>query len=122
MHLTSSKTRKQRKRRLNAPLHKRKSLARAMLSHELKKTYGLNAMQVRKGDTVKVMRGDLSGSSGNVIRVDIKRVKVYVDGLTIKKADGTEVERPFRPSALQITSLVLEDKKRKRIIERKGGV
>lgn len=106
---------------MNAPLHKKKAFCRVMLSKELKKKYNLNAMQVRKGDTVKVMRGDLNGSSGNVIRVDLKKSKVYIDGLTIKKAEGTEVERPFQPSNLQITSLVLEDKKRKKILERKIG-
>ncbi|MBM3308833.1 MAG: 50S ribosomal protein L24, partial [Candidatus Altiarchaeales archaeon] len=106
----------------NAPLHKKKAFCRAMLSKELKKTYGLNSMQVRKGDTVKVMRGELKGSTGNVIRVEVDKRKVYVDGLTMKKADGTDIERPLEPSNLQITMLDLEDKKRKKILERKAGV
>lgn len=121
MRTTSSKRRKQRKRRLNAPLHIRKAFCKAMLSKELKNKYHANAMQVRKGDTVKVMRGELKGSAGSVIRVDVNKTQVYVDGLTMKKADGTEVERPFRPSSLQITELSLEDKKRKKILERKTG-
>jgi large subunit ribosomal protein L24 len=118
----SSKPRKQRKWVFNAPLHKKKSFCKAMLGKELKKKYGLNSMQVRKGDTVKVMRGELKGSSGNVIRVEVGKRKVYVDGLTMKKADGTDIERPFEPSNLQITLLDLEDKRRKKILERKAGV
>jgi len=118
---TSSHTRKQRKWRLNAPLHKKRAFCNVMLSTELKKKYSANAVQIRKGDTVRVMRGDVRKSSGNVIRVDVKNTKVYIDGLTMKKSDGTEVERPFHPSKLQITSLVLEDKKRKKILERKAG-
>jgi len=117
----SSKASKQRKWRINAPLHKRKAFCKAMLSPELKKKYGFNSMQIRKGDAVKVMRGDFRGSSGNVMRVDIKQSRVYVDGLTLKKADGTEVERQFKPSNLQITALTIEDKKRKKILERKTG-
>ena len=78
-------------------------------------------MQVRKGDTVKVMRGDLKGASGSVIRVDIKKGRVYIDNLTMKKSDGKVVERPFQASNLQITALVLEDKRRKGILERKAG-
>ena len=118
---TSTKTKKQRKWAFNAPLHKRKSFCKAMLSRELKQKYNLSAMQIRKGDTVKVMRGELKNSSGNVIRVDLKHRKVYIDGLTMKKADGTDVERSFEPSNLQITALLLEDKERKKILERKTG-
>ncbi|MDD5111894.1 MAG: 50S ribosomal protein L24 [Candidatus Altiarchaeota archaeon] len=118
---TSSKIRKQRKWTHNAPLHKKKAFCRAMLSPELKKQYSRGSMQVRKGDTVKVMRGDIRGSGGTVLRVDIKNRKIYIDGLTMKKSDGTDVERPFEPSNLQITSIVLEDKERKNLIERKTG-
>lgn len=121
MQTTSSKRKKQRKWRFNAPLHKKKAFCRAALSKELKGKYKTNAMQVRKGDTVRVMRGELKGSTGNVIRVDVKNTQIYVDGLTMKKADGTEVERPLRPSNLQITMLSLDDKKRKKILERKIG-
>jgi large subunit ribosomal protein L24 len=121
MRQHSSKRNKQRKRRINAPLHKRRAFCNAALSKELKDKYKTNAMQVRKGDTVKVMRGELKGSSGSVIRVDVKKTQVYIDGLTMKKADGTEVERSFRPSNLQITVLSLDDKKRKKILERKTG-
>jgi large subunit ribosomal protein L24 len=121
MQVQSSKPRKQRKWRANAPLHKKKEFCSSMLSKELKQNFKINAMQVRKGDTVKVMRGDLKGASGSVIRVDIKKGRVYIDNLTMKKSDGKVVERPFQASNLQITALVLEDKRRKGILERKAG-
>jgi hypothetical protein len=38
--------------------------------------------------------------------------------LTIKKADGTEVERAINPSNVVVTALFTEDKKRRRMLER----
>ena len=35
-----------------------------------------------------------------------------VDGVSVKKADGTEVPRPVDPSNVMITDLNLEDKRR----------
>ncbi len=119
--LTASKQpRKQRKAYFNAPLHARQKLVTAPLSRELREKYGVRRLPVRKGDKVKIMRGDFSGHVGEVVRVDLKRVAIYVDGVTIKKADGTPVFRPIHPSNVMIVELKLDDEWRRKIIERRS--
>jgi large subunit ribosomal protein L24 len=110
--MTTTQPRKQRKSRYKAPLHKRHKLIGAMLSDELKEKHGKNALPVRTGDTVKVLRGDHRGKEGKVARVDLKKIIIIVDGVSVAKSDGTEVPRPIQPSNVMITKLDLKDKKR----------
>ncbi len=117
----SRQPRKQRKAYYNAPLHLRQKLVTAPLSRELREKYGVRNLPVRKGDRVRVMRGDFKGHEGEVVEVDLKRYRIHVDGVTIKKADGTPVFRPIHPSNVMIVSLKLDDKWRKKLIERRGG-
>lgn len=42
-------------------------------------------VHVTKGDTVRVMRGDDRGKTGEVIRVDLKKGRVVVKGINIVK-------------------------------------
>ena len=115
----SKQPRKQRKRIYRAKLHQKHKFLHATLSPELRKKYGKRAVRVVKGDTVKVMRGDFKGHEGKVERVDMKKLVIYVEGVTVAKADGTEVLRPVYPSNVMITKLNLDDKKREEIIRRK---
>jgi large subunit ribosomal protein L24 len=117
---TSTQPRKQRKYRLNAPLHAKKKFLSVNLSKTLRERFGKRNMVVRKGDEVVVMRGTLRGTRGPVDRVDINREKVYVEGVKAKKVDGSEVSKPLTPSNLMITKLTIEDKKRQAVIERSG--
>lgn len=55
---TSTKARKQRKARANAPLHKKRRMVSAHLDSALMKEYNVRSVAVRKGDTVRVIRGD----------------------------------------------------------------
>ncbi len=120
MRLTSSKQpRKQRKAFFNAPLHKRQKLVSAPLSPELRQKYGIRSLPVRKGDVVRIMRGDWAGHEGKVVRVDLKRMRIFVEGVTIKRADGTPRFYPIHPSNVMIVKLDLSDKRRQEIIERK---
>ncbi|HWG53626.1 MAG TPA: 50S ribosomal protein L24 [Gemmatimonadaceae bacterium] len=43
------------------------------------------ALPVRKGDTVRVLRGDDKGREGKVLRVHLKTGRVVVDGVNIVK-------------------------------------
>ncbi|MBN2014558.1 MAG: 50S ribosomal protein L24 [Candidatus Altiarchaeota archaeon] len=119
--ITSKKPGKQRKYRLQAPLHRRREMVSSTLSEELKKKYKRRSMSVRKGDKVRVMRGEFRGTQGDVMRVNTKEYKIYVGGITIKKSDGTEIERAIDPSNVMLVDLFLEDKKRREILERKMG-
>jgi len=116
----SAKPSKQRKRLYAAPLHKRHKLFSAPLSPELKKSHNVNAVPVRAGDTVRIMRGDHKGFEGKVTRVDRKKYRVFIEGVTREKVDGTTIFVPLHPSKVIITGLNLDDKWRKKILERKG--
>ncbi len=98
-------------------LHERHKLLHATLSEELRKKYGKRSIRVRKGDKVKIMRGEFAGYEGKVLEVDMKKIRIKVDGATITKVDGTEVAVPIHPSNVMITSLEMDDV-RKKILER----
>jgi len=119
--LASSKPKVQRKAFYNAPLHLRHKLASAHLSRELRDKLGIRSLPVVVGDRVMIMKGDHKGKTGKVAEVDLKGLWVKVEGITRKKADGTEVLVKFRPWNLLILDLNLKDKWRRRIIERRGG-
>ncbi|MGC9011387.1 50S ribosomal protein L24 [Thermogladius sp.] len=120
MSLTKSKKpSKQRKALYNAPLHLRHKFMTAKLSDELVEKYGVKRLPVRKGDTVKILRGDWKGHEGKVVEVDLKRGRIFVEGVQVKKADGTLVYYPIHPSKVIITKLDLSDKYRMKIIERR---
>ena len=110
---------KQRKRLFNAPAHIRHRLMSAPLSSELAASRGAKTLPVRKGDTVRIMRGDNKGFEGKVSRVALKEYRIYMEGLTREKVDGTNIFLPIHPSKVQIRNLNLEDKWRKDILTRK---
>ena len=112
--------RKQRKLLYNAPAHLRHKLMAAPLSSELIASKGAKALPVRKGDTVRIMRGDHKGFEGKISRVDLKSYRIYVEGLTREKVDGTAVFVSVHPSKVMIKNLGLDDKWRKAILERKA--
>ncbi|MDP2925427.1 MAG: 50S ribosomal protein L24 [Nanoarchaeota archaeon] len=115
----SKQPRKQRKFVANAPLHIRHKMISANLSKELRKKYGKRNFSLRKGDSVKVMRGEFKGKTGKIEKVDVKKTLVLIAGIYRSKKDGTKINVNFHPSNLQIRELELEDKKRKESLERK---
>jgi len=114
-----TKPTKQRKMLYQAPDHVRHKLLAAHLSPELRAAHIARSIPVRSGDTIRVMRGDHKGFEGKVTRIDLKKYRIYVEGLTREKVDGTTIFVPVHPSKLMITRLNLDDKWRKRIMERK---
>lgn len=110
---------KQRKMLFQASDHIRHKHFAAPLSPELRASRGVRALPVRSGDAVRIMRGDHKGSEGKVTRIDRKKYRIYVEGLTREKVDGTTISVPIHPSKVMITNLDLEDKWRKQVLERK---
>ena len=108
----SYQPRKQRKRVFKAPLHTRQKMMAAHLSLKLRKELGTRSLPVRKGDTVKILRGKFRGKTGKVVRVDLRRMRVYVEGATVRKANGTEVLVPIHPSNLLIVDVDRSDERR----------
>jgi len=119
--MKTTKPTKQRKELHQAPLHKRYKIFSAHLSPELKKSHNTNSIPVRTGDTVKLMRGDRKGFEGKVSRVDRKKYRIFVEGVTREKVDGTTMLIPIHPSKVMITRLSLDDKWRREILKR-GGI
>jgi large subunit ribosomal protein L24 len=114
-----TKPTKQRKMLYKAPAHVRHRLLAAHLSEGLRASHDVKSLPVRSGDTVRVIRGDHRGVEGKISRVDLAKYRVYVEGLTREKVDGTTVFLPVHPSKVIITGLNLDDKWRKKILERK---
>jgi len=115
----SKQPRKQRKYRARAPLHVKQKFMGGHLSKDLKKKYGKRSIAVKKGDRVKIARGEFKNKIGKINRIDLKARKAYIDGIETIKKDGTKVFRPLRPSNLIILELNLDDKKRVKILARK---
>jgi large subunit ribosomal protein L24 len=115
---SSKQPRKQRKYRLNAPLHLRKKFLSAHLSKELRQKYKRRSFPLRKGDFVKVMRGKFKGKTAKVESIDLKRLKVYLEGIAVEKQNKLKAPVPFDPSNLQIIELNLNDRKRIEALER----
>jgi large subunit ribosomal protein L24 len=109
----------QRKRLFQAPLHLRYKQFSAPLSPELKKSNGFNSLPLRKGDTVRITRGDRKGIEGKVSKVDRKKYRISVEGVTREKVDGTAIPVLIHPSKVMIITLNLDDKWRRDLFNRK---
>jgi large subunit ribosomal protein L24 len=59
------------------------------------------------------MRGDKKGVEGKVTGVDRNRYRLFVEGITREKVDGTAIQVPIHPSKVMITNLNLDDKQRR---------
>lgn len=108
----STQKRKQRKFRINAPLHIKKKLVSANLSKELRKKYNKRSLPLRKADIVRIMRGKFKGKKGKIESIELRFSKIYVEGIQETKQDGNKFNVPINASNLQIEELNLEDKKR----------
>jgi len=90
----------------------------APLSEELRDKYAKRSFPLRKGDTVKVVRGDDKGKEGKVRSIDMKREKITMEGVVVARSDLSEVPRPIHPSNVVITKLELKDKLRESALGR----
>jgi large subunit ribosomal protein L24 len=118
--MKTTKPSKQRKRLYQAPVTERYRRFSAPLASNLKESHGTNSVPVRKGDTVMIMRGDRKGFEGKVTQINRKNYRISVEGADREKVDGTKISVPIHPSNVMITRLNLDDKWRKKIMERKG--
>ena len=109
-----------RRRRYNAPNHIRRKFLSAPLSPSLRAEYGTRSMPVIVDDTVSITKGDRKLSEGKVLKINTAECKVYIEGVTRTRQDGSMVQIPVRPENVIITRLNLDDQWRKDILERKG--
>ena len=71
------------------------------------------ALRIKRGDVVVVVSGDDKGKTGKVLRVDIKKGKVFVEGLNVQKRH----QRPMRLRDTQRTTSTEGG-----VIEREGPI
>ena len=116
-----TKPTKQRKNMYLAPLNERYKRFAAPLSAKLKESHNTNSVPVKKGDTVMIMRGDRKGTEGKISQIDRKHYRIFIEGATREKVDGTSIPVPIHPSKVMITRLNLDDKRRKQTLERKAS-
>ncbi len=110
--MKSRKPKKQRKMLYSKPLHRQKESVNAHLNKSLRKELGKRSLPIRKGDTVKVMRGKNRNAAGKVTEINRKRGRVFMDSLKRKKSDGKEIFVSITASNLLLTELNRDDEKR----------
>ena len=115
---SSKSPRKQRRQARNAPNHDRKRFLKCRLDEFLQEEYGLRSLVIKKGDLVRIMRGQFRDTESKVTAVSYKKRVVYLDNTSITKADGKEAAVPIHPSNIMLVKLELDDE-RKTLIESK---
>lgn len=116
--MVSIKPSKQRKELFNAPLHKKRKWVGAHLDENLLLKYDKRAIPIVKGDTVRVMRGSFKGHEDKIVKVNLKKRSIEIEGITMSKADGNKIAKPIHPSNVMIIKLNLTDKWRRQKLER----
>ncbi|WP_455364177.1 50S ribosomal protein L24 [[Eubacterium] cellulosolvens] len=116
---TSSKPSKQRKALYNTPSHRLRRIFTAHLSKDLRERYGKRSFPLRKGDSVKVVRGDFSGVDGKISEVDRRSQRIYLEGVTRENVAGQTKKIPLHPSNVILTSINLDDKVRSQALKKR---
>jgi len=101
----SSQPRKKRKYVANAPLHIKRKFVHVNLSKDLRKKLGKRNISIKKDDKVKIKRGKFKGKEGKVLEVNLKKSKIIIEGIQVKKMDGSKANVKMQPSNLQIIEL-----------------
>jgi len=114
----SVKPSKQRKELRESPLHKKKSVLNAHLSKELRKELKKRALQVRAGDKAKIMKGKFKKKEGKITKVNHKKGFLFMEKITRKKSDGTEVFIPLKASNLMLIELERKDERRTKFLSK----
>lgn len=108
---SSTKRSKQRKYQFNAPAHIKSKFLAAKLSNELRKKHNTRNVRVRKGDKVKVLRGQFKGTIGAVESVNVAMTRIFIPKVEVVKKDGAKVKYPVHPSNVEIVE-IKSDKRR----------
>ena len=123
--MSSTQPRKQRRAHYTAPYHRRHRemsapIDRGLRERQLSRGFLYpRAIPVRKGDRVLIVRGEgKAGTASKVAKVDRKARKIYVEGFTYFKSDGTELQRPIDPSNLVIINPDWSDVRRRKLLNR----
>lgn len=97
----------ERKKFYTEKLHKKKNRLHAHLSKDLRKKLKVKkrSLLVRKGDTVRIMRGPEKGKEAKVSNVSVVKKLIFLEGIVAKTAKGKEVPLAIQPSNILLISL-----------------
>jgi large subunit ribosomal protein L24 len=109
-----------RKKRYLASNQMKRKFISAPLSPSLRAEHGTRTMPVIVDDTVSITKGDRKLSEGRVLRVDTSKSRIYIEGVTRTRQDGSTVQIPIRAENVILTRLNLNDQWRRRMLERKS--
>jgi large subunit ribosomal protein L24 len=87
------------------------------LSAALQEKYKRRAVRPRKGDSVKIVRGEFKGIEGKVTKVLPQEGMLNVEGVTREKQKGGTSPVPIHSSNVVVTAVQLDDKTRKNKLE-----
>jgi large subunit ribosomal protein L26e len=85
----SSQRRKGRKAHFTAGSSLRRKIMSCHMSKELRTKYNVRCVPVRKGDTVKIMRGRYKDREGKVTAAYRKRWCLHIEKVVKPKSNGT---------------------------------
>jgi len=87
------------------------------LSKELRERYKRRSVTPRKGDSVRIVRGEFKDVEGKVTKVIPAKGRLNVEGVTREKQKGGTSLVPLHASDVVITSLSMDDKMRRAKLE-----
>ena len=114
----STQPRKMRAALYSGAIRHRNKFLSSTLSKDLKEKHSYDHVVLRKGDTVKIMRGDFKGIEGKVAKTFSKTGQITVEGVTREKLKGGTVPVKVNASKVMVTSLNLDDKLRRKALEK----
>jgi large subunit ribosomal protein L24 len=97
---------------LHISKHVRDAMICSSLADNLREQYARNSVRVKKGDNVRVMRGEYSGIEGKIEKVNTLRGTLAIEGVQREKVRGGNVKVQIHASNVQVIGLNLEDKLR----------
>lgn len=77
------------------------------LSKALRAEHKVRSLPIRKGDVVKIVRGDddVKGKEAKVVAVYRKKFCIHIENLTRQNAKAVQKQIPIHPSNVVITTL-----------------
>jgi large subunit ribosomal protein L24 len=109
--------RRQRRAVYEADTFERRRRMTVPLSRELRRRFHLRSVPLRKGDTVRVMRGSYVGREERVAKLNRRDYTVTLDNVTLKSGEEKLKPLPVRTNHLLIVRLNLADSWRRESLQ-----
>ncbi len=116
MSLSPHSPRRQRRALYEADTFGRRRRMTVPLSRDLRLRFHRRAVPLRKGDTVRVMRGSFVGREERVAKVDRRSYTVTLDNVTLKSGEEKLKPLPIRTNHLLLVRLNLADAWRREML------